>query len=418
MSKKSRLTMIDLFAGCGGLSLGLEQAGFRPLLFSEINKDAANTYLLNRRGENIEQVSDIRSLKNGDINRLRSEWRERGIDRVDLICGGPPCQGYSGIGHRRTFPVEKKKIPSNHLYKEMIRAIKGFEPTMFLFENVRGLLFGRWTPDGKKGEIFEAVYEAFCSLTDYQVRWALLQASDYGVPQRRPRLFIVGIRKKFGWNPSSTEEDAVRAGMLPRGGTAPPELREVLGDLVDPGYGTTLRTDMYPASARLAFQREMRTGRDGRIAPKGAAITEHQYSNHSARVRDRFLLLMRQKPIPEHLKTKKFAQRALRPHWGPEGPNITATSLPDDFIHYCQPRTLTVREWARLQCFPDWYQFTGPRTTGGHRRAGRPDQGEWDRDVPKYTQIGNAVPVRLAAAIGKHLASLIRAGNTGKKSQE
>ena len=112
--------------------------------------------------------------------------------------------------------------------------------------------------------------------------------------------------------------------------------------------------------------------------------------------------------IPEEFRTKKFAQRLLSPEWGPEGPNITATSLPDDFVHYAQPRTLTVREWARLQMFPDWYEFRGPRTTGGTRRAGVPTEGIWDRDVPRYTQIGNAVPVGLARAVGEHLARILR----------
>ena len=86
---------------------------------------------------------------------------------------------------------------------------------------------------------------------------------------------------------------------------------------------------------------------------------------------------------------------------------ITATSLPDDYVHYGQPRILTVREWARLQTFPDWYQFAGKRTTGGRRRAGDPDAGDWSRELPKYTQIGNAVPVWLARAVGRHLRALV-----------
>ena len=109
---------------------------------------------------------------------------------------------------------------------------------------------------------------------------------------------------------------------------------------------------------------------------------------------------------PEYkvLKTNKFAQRLLFPEWldKKNGPNITVTSLPDDFVHYEQPRILTVREWARLQTFPDWYVFRGPRTTGGRRRAGTPSKDNWDREVPRYTQIGNAVPVRLAFALGNH----------------
>ncbi|MAT09894.1 MAG: hypothetical protein CMM02_02705 [Rhodopirellula sp.] len=86
---------------------------------------------------------------------------------------------------------------------------------------------------------------------------------------------------------------------------------------------------------------------------------------------------------------------------------MTVTSLPDDFVHYEQPRILTVREWARLQTFPDWYVFRGPRTTGGRRRAGTPSKDDWEREVPRYTQIGNAVPVRLAYEIGKHFRKIV-----------
>ena len=111
--------------------------------------------------------------------------------------------------------------------------------------------------------------------------------------------------------------------------------------------------------------------------------------------------------IPKEMKTKKFAQRVIPKKWNENGPNITATSLPDDYVHYSQPRSLTVREWARLQMFPDWYIFKGKRTTGGTRRAGNPHEGNWDREVPKYTQIGNAVPVELAKRVGINLKKII-----------
>jgi DNA (cytosine-5)-methyltransferase 1 len=114
------------------------------------------------------------------------------------------------------------------------------------------------------------------------------------------------------------------------------------------------------------------------------------------------------------MQTKKFAQRVFPKRWDKRGPTLTATSLPDDYVHYSQPRAPTVREWARLQTFPDWYEFRGPRTTGGRRRAGDPDKGVWDREVPKFTQIGNAVPVWLAEAIGFHFASIL--GKAAKRS--
>jgi len=113
--------------------------------------------------------------------------------------------------------------------------------------------------------------------------------------------------------------------------------------------------------------------------------------------------------IPVKYRTKKFSQRLLPKTWSNNGPNITATSLPDDYVHFSQPRTLTVREWARLQGFPDWYKFAGKRTTGGIRRAGNPRDGIFDRELPKYTQIGNAVPVTLAEAIGNHFKKVLSA---------
>jgi len=186
-----------------------------------------------------------------------------------------------------------------------------------------------------------------------------------------------------------------------------PDLCEVFGDLLDPRYLPGFpKSETYPGSATCAFQREMRA-RTGLQA--GDNVSQHEYSNHSARVVEKFThMLANDGEIPEHLRTKKFAQRLLKPEWGNEGPNITATSLPDDFVHYAQPRSPTVREWARLQTFPDDYVFRGPRTTGGTRRAGVPTEGIFDREVPQYTQIGNAVPVRLARAVGQQFARLLR----------
>ena len=111
--------------------------------------------------------------------------------------------------------------------------------------------------------------------------------------------------------------------------------------------------------------------------------------------------------IPEKMRTKKFRQHLLPQHWGARGATITVASLPDDYVHYLQPRILTVREWARLQTFPDWYQFAGKRTTGSIKRAGNPREGIHERELPKYTQIGNSVPVRLAEALGEHFRKFL-----------
>lgn len=140
------------------------------------------------------------------------------------------------------------------------------------------------------------------------------------------------------------------------------------------------------------------------------------YSRHSSRIVSKFrYMLMNHGEIPEEVRTRKFSQRVLKRRWGNTAPNITATSMPDDYVHFQQPRTLTVREWARLQLFPDWYRFAGKRTTGGIRRAGNPREGNFEREVPKYTQIGNAVPVGLAEEVGKHFRRIlaVAAGTVG-----
>ena len=414
--KASSRHCIDLFAGCGGLSLGLENAGFEPLLFSEINRHAAETYKANRTNKDIIEIGDIYKLSDKELKLYMKEWKGKGIEDIDLVCGGPPCQGYSGIGHRRTFKLAKEDIPSNHLFLEMVRVIRCVKPKLFLFENVRGLLNSRWTPDGEKGEIFKAVTEAFKSLNNYAIQWELIHAKDYGVPQNRPRVLMVGIRKDI--LPKKLKAglvevlhnlpNAVSLGFLPKPHGEPPDLIDLLSDIEDPNFLKISSTDKYPSDPKNDFQRYLRQTPAGIILGKGDPLTEQEYSDHAPYIREKFAYMIANNgDIPEKFKTKKFAQRVFPKKWGTDGPNITATSLPEDYVHYRQERGPTVREWARLQTFPDWYVFKGPRTTGGRRRAGDPSKGIWDRDVPRYTQIGNAVPVLLAEKVGKHLLKIL-----------
>lgn len=405
---------VDLFAGCGGLSLGLRNAGFETLLFSEINASAAETFETNLGGSGVRRIGDVDLLTDDLLHALKREWRRQGKE-VDLITGGPPCQGYSGIGHRRTHSVEREEIPSNQLFLRMIEVIEAVEPKLFLFENVRGLLSGRWRADGKKGEIWHDVRSHFRALKDYDIGWKLVHSKDFGVPQNRPRILLVGAHRDLGLSldddRASDPTDNSR-GLIPDGVVQAPDLQDVLGDLVDPAYLGKDATTKYLHAARSRFQLAVRVDRHGRKLHKGARLTEQEYSRHSDRIRRKFAHMLRTGEIPPKMITRKFAQRVLPKRWGASGPTITATSLPDDFVHYSQPRILTVREWARLQMFPDWFEFRGPRTTGGRRRAGSPSDGVWDREVPKYTQIGNAVPVGLAQAVGAHLKALLGKATT------
>lgn len=410
MLKRDELTCVDLFAGCGGLSLGLHLAHFRTIAFAEINKDAADTFEANLGWSGLRKFGDIRELTTGAARAIKQQLKEHGRE-LDLVTGGPPCQGYSGIGHRRSHPVEREAIPSNHLFKEMVRVIDELQPRAFLFENVQGLLTARWSARGKKGEVWDDVRTTFRHLRGYQVGWQLVHAKDYGVPQNRPRILLVGVRENSGIAVGEDLPDDVRSnprGLIPHGKTLAPNLIEVLGDLDDPAFDRPpFETTRYILKAKGQFQNFVRRGKEQRR--KGAQVTEQAYTRHSERVRKRFQEMHdNDGKITEAARTKKFAQRLLRPEWDGDGPTITATSLPDDFVHYSRPRILTVREWARLQTFPDSFQFCGPRTTGGHRRAGNPSKGIWDREVPKYTQIGNAVPVLLGRALGRHIRTLIK----------
>ena len=417
--KNSDLTFIDLFAGCGGLSLGLEDAGFIPLYVNEINKDALETYLINREDDfphlrekfysyDIKEIVNKKKFFDNLFKDFKKTFsRDFKKNNVDLVVGGPPCQGYSGMGIRRSYSVDKIQLPSNHLYQDMAYFVHSIKPKIFMFENVRGLLNSRWTTTGEKGEIFKDVYTTFKNIPNYNVTFKLIHAKDYGVPQNRPRVLIIGIRKDlFNVN----VEDSLEAGLLPEPKHDYPNLVDVLSDLVDTKFKYGESTNKYPNNPKSSWQKDIRKKPTGKsYFKKDDLLTEHEYSNHSDKVVEKFTsMILNNGKIPKHLQTKKFSQRLLTKKWGPKGPMITATSLPDDYVHFSQARSPTVREWARLQTFPDWYQFAGKRTTGGIRRAGNPRESIFDREVPKYTQIGNAVPVKLAYEIGKHFKKILK----------
>ena len=404
---------IDLFAGCGGLSLGLEQAGFNPVYVNELNNDALSTYLINRSEYNhlnskkfhsndIKELSGSRKNLEELSKNLKSTFNINKGD-LSLVVGGPPCQGYSGIGHRRSYKVDKEKIPSNYLYKDMFRVIEHFNPKAFIFENVRGLLSARWTKSGTKGEIFKDVLKQFSKLKNYNYHYSLVQSKDYGVPQNRPRVLVIGIRKDIKSNINKDD-------LFPNKDKSYPHLEELFSDLIDKNYNKSFVTNSYLSDPKSKIQKILRIKKSGKsFLKKGDKLTDQEYSKHSPNIVKKFKsMLDNDGVIKDKFKTKKFAQRLLNKKWNGKGPNITATSLPDDYVHYLQPRSLTVREWARLQMFPDWYQFKGKRTTGGIRRAGNPQKGIFDREVPKYTQIGNAVPVELARRVGLSLKKYLK----------
>ena len=303
----------------------------------------------------------------------------------------------------------------------MAKLIIRLRPKIFLFENVRGLTWARWTKFGVKGEIWRDVQDTFMgakkefsALKKYKVETALLHARDYAIPQNRPRVFIVGMRKSHLKGLEEKEQE----GFFPEPNTIgkPPDIVDVLSDLVNDDYtpGSGEKTSRYPKSPQNPWQKRIRTGKKGIVLKKGDILTEQDHSKNSERVWRKWEYMIEKNGFidpsdddPRMYETNKFSQRVLPKRWGNSKPNLTVCGQPEDYVHFSQPRSITVREWARLQTFPDWYQFSGPRTTGGLRRAGNPREGNFERDVPKYTQIGNAVPVGLAKEFGRHFMKFL-----------
>lgn len=353
---KGKYNAIDLFAGCGGLSLGLSEAGFNILYSNEINRTASETYKLNlvknRKHNTVVDVRDISKVKTEEIKKLIAD------KKIHLVAGGPPCQGFSMAGKRDI------KDPRNKLFKEMLRVVKEIEPPLFLLENVKGIL------SMQKGKVIETIKESFEDL-GYEVKIEVLKASNYGVPQGRERVFIIGTKIGNGvLHPVPDTKEPVT-------------LKQAIGDLEFLEAGEI--SDKYQEEPQTDYQRLMRKN--------SKDLHNHEAPKHSKQVIERFSLLKEGqtgKDLPESHRTKKQVLRRLIG----DKPANTVTTLPEDYVHYSKNRIFTVREMARIQSFPDDYVFVGPRTTGGERRK---------HELPQYSQIGNAVPPLLAKKVGKHL---------------
>lgn len=400
---------VDAFAGCGGLSLGLSRAGWKGLL--GIEKDAFAFESLSANfgagGRYPYQWPEGIECKRWDIRELldvHSDALGALAGTVDLLAGGPPCQGFSHAGKRN--PDD----PRNRLFEAYLELVHLLRPKLVLVENVRGFQtdFASQAP-AAISNFAMALQERLSD--EYETVSAVIRASDYGVPQMRPRFFLVGARRdrRPGTALASffANLDRNRPGFLSsRGLPNRPTSRDAISDLEVALNGTIRCPDSDGFEAigyrgpRTPYQEAMRDGFDG--VPSDTRLARHRPD-----IRDRFAAIMSacredgrlnisiSRSLREEHQVKKLALRVL----DPLSVAPTITSLPDDLLHYSEPRTLTVRENARLQTFPDWFVFKGKYTTGGHLRR---------REVPRFTQVANAVPPLLAEQIGLVLASLLR----------
>lgn len=395
---------IDLFAGCGGLSLGLQRAGWTLRFAVEAHPDAFATYKHNLlRGEDGSvKWPDWLPREPHDIVELLADHALSlaGLaGQVDLIAGGPPCQGFSTNGRRN------KHDPRNLMVKSYLEFVGLVQPKIVLIENVRGFTS---MPHGD-GETFSDFVAGELDQLGYDTWRSLLYASEWGVPQRRPRFFLVAVRKGLvaGVDPFQRLRTFRRSFLEARGlpSERPVTAAEALGDLATSGQA--LEPD--PAFGRLGFRRlaynepaEMcayvARAREG----AGGCPDDMRLPQHSPAVVARFASILatceRGRSISPHDRQRLGIKKRSTTPMSADMPSPTVTTLPDDMIHYAEPRILTVREHARLQSFPDWFSFRGPYTSGGARRR---------TACPRYTQVGNAVPPLLAEAIGEMLGGLL-----------
>lgn len=416
-------TFIDLFAGCGGLSLGLSMAGLGGRFAVERDAMAFSTFEANLvRGECLQapqfEWPDWLPQQAWDIAQLLAQHRAdleglRGT--VEVLAGGPPCQGFSFAGKR------KADDPRNMLFEKYVEVVEAIQPRILLLENVPGMRVVHGAKAARIGDDIpsEALrgshYDKLANLlrsANYSVDARLLNAADFGVPQSRSRLIVIGVRNdcaallQGGMKRAfDAVEDARTAHLVELGLGARPSSRSALSDLETAGKPLSTLQD---AKARGTFSELQYSGpatsyqRAMRVPFPPAEMDSMRMARHTPAVAERFGRIIAEctqgvrisSADRERFNLKKY--RIVPIHPGEPAPTIT--TLPDDLLHYSEPRILTVRECARLQSFPDWFRFCGKYTTGGKQRT---------KECPRYTQVGNAVPPLMARGLGKGILNLL-----------
>lgn len=414
--KKNNLTFADVFAGCGGLSLGLVNAGWKGKFAIEKHADAFGTLSSNlvvgRPSKKRFDWPDWLPCSEISTNQFLegySDHLKAMKGNLTLLAGGPPCQGFSLAG-RRT-----QSDPRNALTNDYIEMVSLLEPRFLLIENVRGftLPFKKNNNDPSDAGPYSAKVKERLEDLGYQVYSDLINLSDFGVPQSRKRFILIAIKsgdralkKLKGKSPiDMLYKQRIRFlsnKKIPY--DRPVSVKEAIGDLEVKAQKLLTCTDSrLKGFKKVDYQANRYRSPFIRLMRKGATAEPNslRLPNHTDLTKCQFQLIMdtcvRGRTVTDHdrkrLKLKKHAITPLKSTM----PSATVTTLPDDIIHYAEPRILTARENARLQTFPDGFQFTGKYTTGGPNRK---------HECPRYTQIGNAVPPLFAEAVGRMLRQL------------
>lgn len=340
-----RVKVLDLFSGCGGLSLGFLSAGYDVVLGIDNWKDAIETFEFNH------------PYSKGLIADLFTETAESisvntGIKSVDVIIGGPPCQGFS-IAGKRIIDDER-----NHLYKSFVHFVEFYQPQAFLMENVPNIV------SMGKGVVKDSILEDFQKI-GYNVVYKVLLSSDFGVPQNRKRAFFIGLKhnKEFVFpNPATLNGSQVTTA-------------EAISDLPD----LELKNGSpYPLDALSNYQKVIRK--------KSKGIFNHELTNHNPQTVEIISMVPdggNYKDLPQNLQGTRKVNIAWT-RLNSKRPSFTIDTGHRHHFHYQYNRVPTVRESARIQSFPDEFIFKGSKTS-------------------QYKQVGNAVPPLLAEVLANEL---------------
>lgn len=391
MQKQISYKVIDLFSGAGGFGLGFKMADYNLHLSLEKDAWASDTLLANNPDNTIILNDDIRHYKtNNDILSICKI-------KPDVIIGGPPCQGFSNAGCFKSDPDD----PRNYLFKHFVKWVECLRPTMFVMENVKGIL----TKTNSNGDkVIDVIKKSFNKIGYSSLNIWTLNAAEYGVPQLRERVFIVGHKDNINIPaPPKTHYiknkcfDLVKA----------ISVIDAISDLPKINAKEGEEEQKYDKKPKTKYQRWVRGEQD--------ILYNHVAMKHTNRIVDRF----RRIKIGESVTnvSKKYRERKRNGEGmvsmqsynmnnrrlNPYKPAFTIpASFYSSFIHPYQHRNFTAREAARLQSFPDDYRFMGKRTLVSSlllKRTGMP----FHNCLSQYNQIGNAVPPLLSKAIAKHI---------------
>lgn len=382
------LNSIDLFSGCGGMTLGFGWAGFNSVLASDIDENCKKTFATNFP-EIPFLCGDLSEFTKDEFDKIISE------KEIDVIIGGPPCQGFSLANKKRNKVSED---PRNKLFYEFVKTINWYNPKSFVMENVKGLL------SMESGQVIKQIQNEFenAGKFGYEVRTKVLKASDYGVPQSRERVIIIGIRKDLELVPE----------FPPKKYKKEVTVEEAISDLPKINAGEGEEKLNYASKPTNDYQQFMRKN--------SKKVFNHIAMRHTKRLIERFRAIQPGKNLldvwethgavqrgnPNEKSNVKFSQNNLRLIANKPAPTIAA-SFQSNFIHPFLDRNFTAREGARLQSFPDDFIFEGMRT-----------KMSWEKGLSQYQQIGNAVPPLMAFEIAKTLKRVLENGNYDEPMEE